>query len=272
MMAARPRARKNRDLPDNLYVNAKGYYYRHPLTKKNFGMGTDRAKAIAAAKKLNQRLLPNGNDLVARVLGGTTISELVARYRAEYLPDKRLSPRTADEVRIRLNRIERELGARAVEEWTLKELTDWLSQLTRAAYIKYRTQWIDLYRFACATGLADRNIAELTLAKDAPEKVRKRWTLEQYRATRAVAEPWLQVAMDVALTSLQRREDLVAIRKKESFVDGKLLVYQIKTGKRLAIDVGGTLAEAIARAKAMFPFCPFLLGRKPVRDRRGSKV
>lgn len=272
MMNPRPRSKKNRDLPDNLYVNAKGYYYRHPLTKKNHGMGADKARAIAAAKILNQRLVSTGVDLVAQVLGGITITGLIDRYRAEYLPDKKLSARSASEEDIRLRRIARELGTQTIEQLTLKSLTDWLGNLTRSAYIKYRGQWVDLYRFACAVGIADRNIAEVTLIKDPAEKRRKRWTLEQYRATRAAAEPWLQVAMDIALTSLQRREDLVMIRKKESFEDGRLLVRQIKTGKRLAIEIGGTLADSIAQARALHPFCPFLLGRKPERDIRKGKA
>src|SRR5690606_29001611 len=93
IMTPRPRSKKNRDLPDNLYVNAKGYYYRHPRTKVNHGMGSDRARAIAAAKILNQRLV-GVTDLVSKIIGAETISKVIERFRDEYLPEKQLAART----------------------------------------------------------------------------------------------------------------------------------------------------------------------------------
>lgn len=271
-MSPRPRKRGNRDLPSNLYLNGRGtYYYRHPVTKKDHGMGSDRQKAIAAATILNAKLQPAEN-LVAKVLGASTLTDVIGRFRSEYLEDKQLSDRSRSEADIRLNRIMRDLGDRAWDAVTLEVISGQLRPLTREAYRKYRGQWIDIYRFACSVGLADRNIADLTLSKPPAERKRKRWTLETYKAARAKAEPWLQDAMDLALTSLQRREDLVGIRKKEDFEGGRLLVRQHKTGARLAIEPVGTLVEVIKRARARHPFCPFLLGRKPLRDIRGSKV
>lgn len=270
-MAPRPRKPGNRDLPPNLYTTRVGYEYRHPVTKKRHGMGSDRRRAIDAAKILNAKLMP-GADLVARVVGGDTVASVVERFRQEFLPEKEYSERTLSEIEYRLKRYERELGTRDWQGFTLEELYSWLKPLTRAAYIKHRSQWIDIYRFACSVGLSDRNLAEMTLVKQPGERKRKRWTWEQYEATRAEAEPWLQIAMDFALTSLQRREDLVTTRKKDDFVDGRLLVKQRKTGKRLAITPGGTLKEVIERAKALHPFCPYLIGRKPKRDIRGSKT
>lgn len=267
-MNPRPRSKKNRDLPDNLYSNDRGYYYRHPVTKKNHGMGTDRARAIKAARALNQRLV-GGSDLVAKVLGGDTITKLIGRFREEYLPDKKLSARSLSETEYRLKRIERELGDKPFLQFDLAALSDWLRPLTRDAYIKHRGQWIDLYRFACAVGLAERNIAELTLAKPALARRRKRWTLEQYRATRAQAEPWLQAAMDLALTSLQRREDLIAMRF-DSIEDGRLLVRQEKTGARIAIKTEGSLKDAIQLAKARSIVCPFIVACRPSRMRESE--
>jgi len=267
-MNPRPRSKKNKDLPDNLYSNDRGYYYRHPTTKKNYGMGSDRARAIKAARTLNQRLV-GGGDLVARVLGGDTIRTLISRYSAEHLPDKHLSTRSLSEAEYRLNRIDRELGDLPFQQFELAALSDWLRPLTRDAYIKYRGQWIDLYRFACSVGLVERNIAEMTLSKPAPTRRRKRWTLEQYRATRAQAEPWLQAAMDLALTSLQRREDLIAMRF-DGIEEERLLVRQEKTGARIAIKIGGSLKDAIQLAKVRSIVCPFIIACRPSRMRESE--
>lgn len=268
-MTPRPRSKKNRDLPDNLYVNAKGYYYRHPRTKVNHGMGSDRAQAIAAAKILNQRLVGT-TDLVAKVLGAETITKIIQRFRDEYLSEKHLAARTLSETEYRLKRIERELGDRTIESFDLKALSDWLKPLTRETYIKFRALWIDIYKFACAVGSCDRNIAELTLAKAPGERKRKRWTLEQFKATRENAEPWLRVAMDLALITLQRREDLTQMRF-DHIDSNRLLVRQHKTGKRLAIKIGAELASIIAAAKVRDFVCPNIIARKPAKSRKGKK-
>ena len=274
-MTPRPRKRGNKDLPPNLYATSTGFEYRHPLTGKRHGVGSNRALAITRAKMLNERLMAQTDRTVDRIAGTAapaTVAAVLDRFRAEYLPERTYSKSTAAEIGYRLARIERELGETAWPAFTLEQLSDWLRPLSRAAYIKHRGQWVEIFRFACSVGLSERNLAELTLVKKPGERVRERWTLAQYQAARAIAEPWLQVAMDFALFSLQRREDLVTLRKREDFEAGRLLVRQGKTGKRLAIKPAGSLADVITRAKALHPFCPFVLGRKPERDIRKGKT
>ncbi|NQD37435.1 tyrosine-type recombinase/integrase [Permianibacter sp. IMCC34836] len=272
-MAPRPRKRGNRDMPPGLYATSSGFEYRHPVTKKRHGMGTDRAKAIAAANILNHRLKPSG-DLVSRVVGAESVATVVERYRAEYLTDKRQAERTAKEREYRLNRIIADLGELALESLTVRRLADFLQPLAREAYIKHRQELVEIFRFACAAGIADRNLAELTLPKGSKAKTRKRWTQEQYDATLAVAEPWLRNAMALAVITLQRREDLCAMR--HSHIEaGRLLVRQSKaenyeTPVNLAISIWPELQACIDVSKQLTPFCPFLIGRKPTRDRRGK--
>jgi integrase len=268
-MAARPRSRGNKDLPANLYTTRTGYEYRHPITKKRHGMGSDRRRAIEAAKILNLRFA-SSVDLVARVTGERTVADIISRFRQEYLADRDLAERTRSETEYRLRRYERELGSRSWASFDLAALTDWLRPLTRDAYIKHRGQWIDIYRFACSVGAAERNLAEMTLPKAPGERKRKRWTLEQFKAARALAEPWLRIAMDLAVLTLQRREDLVNMRF-EDIQDGRLLVRQNKTGKRLAIKLGGEASATLATARARTYVCPFIIARKPLRLRKGQK-
>lgn len=267
-MTPRPRKRGNKDLPKNLYSYRTGFVYKHPVTGVRHGMGTDKRQAITAANLLNQKLGAS-TDLVARVLGGQTVSEVIARFRAEYLPEKEYSSRTASEVEYRLKRYERELGASSWPGLTLASLSEWLKPLSREAYRKHRAQWIEIYKFACSVGLAEKNIAEMTLQKKPAERVRKRWTLEQFQAVRDQAEPWLQVAMDLALLTLQRREDLVNMRY-DHIEQGRLLVTQHKTGKRLAIKVGDSLDAVIKNARGLGLVCPYIIARRPIRDRRGK--
>ena len=273
-MAPRPRIRGNRDLPTNLYATSTGFEYRHPITKKRHGMGTDRARAIAAANILNHKLMP-GTDLVAAVIGGDTVASVVERYKAEYISEKTQAGRTAQEREYRLRRIETELGKLTWEALTLKRISDFLQPLARESYIKHRQELVELFRFACSVGIAERNLAELTLPKSSKEKTRKRWTHEQFTAVRALAEPWLQNAMDLALVTLQRREDLCAMRH-DHIENGRLLVKQSKAENydnpiNIAIRLWPELQAVIDRSREIAPFCPFLIGRKPRRDRRGQK-
>jgi integrase len=268
-MSPRPRKKGNRDLPTNLYYNGKSYYYRHPRTKKDHGMGTDRTKAAHAANILNCKLVGSGN-LVAKVLGGDTIATLIARFRKEYLADKKLAPSTLSETEYRLKRYERELGDQEFASFDLAALSKWLQPLTREAYIKHRSQWVDIFRFACAVGLSERNLAELTLQKPPSERKRKRWTLEQLKAAREQAEPWLRVAMDLALITLARREDLSNMRF-DNIEDGRLKYRQHKTGKRMAIKIGINLAKVIKQASNRNIVCPYIVAREPERLRKGKK-
>ena len=57
-MVPRPRNTANKNLPQNLYFDARRstYRYRRPTDGKWFQFGTDRIKAIDAAKQLNLEL------------------------------------------------------------------------------------------------------------------------------------------------------------------------------------------------------------------------
>lgn len=212
-MAPRRRTYKNRDLPDNLYPTSHGYEYKHPITGKRHGVGSDRALAIRRAKILNQELMPS-DTLVTKILGRATVSQVLVRFRQEYLDEKKYAERTRSETEYRLARYDREFGEDAWESITLKRLSDWLAKLTRAAYIKHRSQWCDIFRFTCAVGLSERNIAELTLRKEPLERKRKRWSDETYQATYNAAEPWLQLAMRLSTANSNACSSLSAICSK----------------------------------------------------------
>lgn len=269
-MTPRRRSKKNRDLPDNLYTATGGFIYIHPVTKKKHGAGADRAEAIKAAHALN-RILVKPDLIVNRILGQTSLKAVFKRFRDEFLTDQDHAKSYDNQVEEKLRRIEREFGDISWDSIDLKTLSDWMAKLTRDSYIKYRTLWSQAFNFACSVGLSGANIAELTIVKKPPKKVRKRWSMETYQAVYALAEPWLQVAMDFAITSLQRRIDLARVHKKRDIVDGRILVMQVKTKKRIAIRIGGSLEQVIARAKQLHPFCPFVVGHRPQRERASPK-
>jgi integrase len=277
-MAARRRSGKNQDLEPNLHEHGGYYKYRNPQTGKYHGMGSDRKKAIAAARKLNAMLMPT-NDLVSRVVSDNAhlFGEILTRYRQEYLPTKKLKPKTLEETIYRLNRLERDLKDKPVQEMSVKFVADYLDQgFKNNAYIKFRGLLSEVFKFGITKGLTDDNPIQNTLAKAAEEKARRPLSMEWYTAIYAQAPEWLQVAMDFALISLQRRGDICAAKFED--IEGQhLKLIQRKTEKHghrahLKIAIGSSLDAVIRRSRLSGIASPFIIHRRPQRIRRSKSM
>jgi integrase len=273
-MAPRKRSNLNKDLPDNLYPNGNSYQYKHPKTGKRFSMGSDKATAITAAKKLNA-MFASKTDLVRKVLGenSKTWGQLAKRYIAERQESEGKKASTVREENYRLQHIINDLGHVALEDTTQRLLSDWLSNTYSGnPYTKHRGTLIKLMSFGIAKGMfADgtTNLAETTLPEREAPKIRKVLTIEQYNAIHEHAEPWLKVAMDFSLITLQRLSDVVMTRYSDVYSD-ELRIIQSKTekyGERayLKIKIGGDLAAVIAQSRQVMPVCPFIIHRAPER-------
>ncbi|SEG22044.1 phage integrase Arm DNA-binding domain-containing protein [Marinobacterium lutimaris] len=275
-MAARKRSRQKRDLEANLYETGGYYRYKHPQTGKFHGMGKDKSAANAAARKLNAMLL-KPNDHVSRVMATDAVlfSVLVTRYRNEYLPTKKLKQTTMDETGYRLNRLNKDLGHLQVCDMSIRQLAEYLDDsFKNNAYTKHRGLLSDIFKFGITKGLAESNLAEETLAKAADEKERlplsKKWFDQIY----ANADEWLQVAMDFALISLQRRSDVCAARF-EDIEGGYLKLVQQKTEKfgvraHLRIEIGPSLEKVFKRSRASGIASPYIIHRRPKRIRESK--
>lgn len=274
-MAPRKRSTSSAGLPDNLYSNGDYYRYKHPQTGKFHGMGDNKADAILAAKKLNAILLSK-TDLVRAVLGeeDNNWTYLVARYITERQADEGKKASTVREENYRLNHIAEGLGKTLLSETTQRLISDYLNKnYTGNSYTKHRGTLIKLMSFGIATGMFPdgyKNLAEATLPARTTDKVRRVLTMDDYKAIHEEAEPWLKVAMDFSLITLQRRSDSI-MAKYSDIKDGELYIIQAKTEKHgerafLRIKIGVDLAEVIAKSRAIGPVCPFIIHRKPDRD------
>lgn len=116
---------------------------------------------------------------------------------------------------------------------------------------RYRSLLSQVFRHAVARGLRADNPVGATIARK-HGVLRHRLDKPASDAIREAGEPWLKRAMDLALWSLQRREDIVSMRF-EHWADGVLSVRQHKveghgTGL-LWITAGHQLAVSTARAR-----------------------
>jgi integrase len=89
--------------------------------------------------------------------------------------------------------------------------------------------------------------------------------IEQVEALKAVAGERLCVAIDLAVSTGQRRGDLLALRR-EQLTDQGIVFKQSKTGAGVLIEWSPDLRAIVERAKRLAPQIP---GDSLLRTRRG---
>lgn len=89
---------------------------------------------------------------------------------------------------------------------------------------------------------------------------------DEYQAVWNAADQVTRDAMDLALLTGQRPGDVLKMTRSDVF-DGALHVRQNKTGKRLAIELTGDLAEVVARILTRKTISPHL-----VADEQGQRL
>jgi len=248
-MAPRPRKTGSKDLPPNLYRktdrrNGVTYYtYRDPVTNRMFGLGKDKAQAIAETIAANASITA-GPTLVDRMVPAPALavsrpfSEWVVEYRMA-LEKRDLAASTKRNVGMRLNRLVEEFGTRDIRSIATMDVAKYLkglaaegkAQMSRAM----RSLLRDLFMEAIAEGWVDSNPVDVTRAAKVVVR-RERLTLEHWKAIHAeVKQPWLARAMELAILTGQRRDDIASMLFRDE-VDGYLQVVQSKTGARLRLS------------------------------------
>ncbi|PYC06323.1 recombinase XerD [Pseudomonas koreensis] len=280
-MAARPRTLKNRKLPPNLYPNGKYFRYRNPITGLMTSINRPLEEAIKLAHAANLKvaaLVVDDGALLTLLTGDRlpTVSNLLQRFNDEWLVDKDYAARTLEEIKFKLERYRQDLGDRLIGQMDVLAMAEYLDQFSNNAYTKHRGLWVQIFAFAVAKGLAERNCAELTLVKKEAEKKRQRHTLEGLQTIigAATTPPWLKRAIRLALASLQRREDIVTWLKSAVDMDKNTLT--VSPGKtqgydnpvHLKITMGAALREVVGECLRSPLVSPYLIHYKPKARRR----
>lgn len=282
---SRARNKSNKDLPANLYRNTgQSWRYRHPVTGKFHAMGTDKAKAVQAARKLNTLLLED-DDLISKVAG--TVASF-KEFCEQYLAEKRrkdgrpISDITRNTYQIHLNRIYKHWADRTIDSITLKMVNDYLDGLTASNSKSARSLLCNIFDVAVSKGLCPDNPARITLTRYV-KKQRKRHTLEGLNIIRAHAPLWLQNAIDLAMLTTQRRTDIVSLRWSDIY-DGYIHVAQQKTtddplddfeimegAGYVRIKIDEELRKVLDRCKSDGVLSPFVIHQVPRRKTKNDK-
>jgi integrase len=243
------RKRIKEGLPNNLYESKNYYNYKHPITKRWFYIGSDRETAIKEAEQINWSLMPK-SELVKKVLDSEqskNFSEFIDYFITDILPAKNLAKKTVQDYTQKIPHIKEHLGNKSIEKIDTKDISEFLKKYPPTQSNYYRAVLSVIFKHAIDEGFTDKNPAASTLKKTTT-KQRERLTLENYHAIHAHAPNWLKNAMDLALITAQRREDIANL-KWTDIHDGFLWIQQHKTKNRIKINLSEDIKALLIKCK-----------------------
>mgnify|MGYP000942945894 CR=1 FL=1 len=282
---ARPR-KHNVSIPGlSCYLDSrtkKVYWrYKHPVTGKFHGLGTDESVAIEIAVEANSRLaeqkmrhlIQTKNEINKRLGGAATISEFLVRYKKlqeERLERGEIKLNTYKQKGSPLKVLEEFYGQRKMDEITVKDVVSILDDYKERGHNRmgqiFRKVAIDVFTEAQQVGEVPAGFNPALASKKPHVKItRQRLTLEEWVLIFNAAEKdnyFLQRGMQLAILTGQRLSDICNM-KFSDIMEGCLCIEQSKTGFKLAIPLelrcnalGISLGEVISscRDKVLSPY------------------
>lgn len=237
----RKRGGRFADRPKNVQLSTKSgtTYFQYVFPDgRRASLGADRADAFDRADALNGHFAAQrvGIDLLIAprpalaTARNPKLSTLIQDFEKHVLKGKRLADRTREELRYKLELYRRMWPDSTVHDFDTLKIASFLNTLTTAAYIKHRKLLADLFQFAGHQGYIQVNPVAVTIVKREDQKVRQHHTEEGFQKIRDAAPDWLVQAMDLAVYTLQRADDLVRLTRSAVDLDGNTLtVLQRKT-------------------------------------------
>jgi integrase len=253
------RRTRDRHLPQRVYLDHGTYWFR-PKHGKAVNLGRDLSDALAR---------------YAAIIGtqwtGRTLGDVIDRYRLEVLPLKR-SARTRKDEGKALDRLRAVFGHRLPDHITAQACYRYMD--TRRSSEGKPVPVAARHEVALLGHVFARAIRWGTASTNAvrgmdfgPRSARRAQVpLEQVEALRVLAGERLAVAIDLAVSTGQRRGDLLAL-KREQLTDAGIVFRQSKTGAGVLIEWSDDLRAIVDRAKRLAPQIP---GEYLIRTRWGT--
>lgn len=254
-------------MPPNLYRktdarNGVTYYtYRDPVSGRTFGLGRDKEAAIREAVAANMAMMapPTLGERIAApsATPARPFSKWIGEYTTLY-GERGLAAVSVRNAGMRLKRLNAEFGKQDIRDISTMDIAKYLGDMAKDGKGQMarsmRSLLRDVFMEAMAAGWTDKNPVEVTKAARVTIK-RQRLTLEMWRLIHAEAkQPWLKRAMELAVLTGQRREDIAAMLFKDEH-DGHLHVIQSKTGARLRISTALRLEALDLELAAIIKQC-----------------
>ncbi|MFV9065703.1 phage integrase Arm DNA-binding domain-containing protein [Serratia fonticola] len=303
-MAARPRKRENRHLPDQLYYDLSSKVYRFTLvTGKRKSLGSDRAVAIAIAREYNIRMRPESAisiDSLIRDSGGIQgealpFAEHLDRIMARAIKDEQPSDSTREDWCNDAIRVKEFFSSIPACDIELEHVNAYIKEYHAEASANVQNRKVSflkkLFSYAVDESLMLDNPATRKKMRRIDEKKRQRLSIGTFMAIRRAAAPWLRTAMDLALQTTHARLEVSRIRysikepkngicgcvwleQPENGIYGTLYIHRQKVQKKeashVAIPIGTELKRIIDGSRDSVA-SPYVVHRIPQRSVKHSK-
>jgi hypothetical protein len=279
---ARPKI--NEDFPTYMTTDGDrgGYIVRNPISgkKRRFVKEAEaqaRSSAIDVAEWVEKERQAQLCDA-----GQPTIKGVIQAWREDRLRFMPWSKGTAKNYACQMNKIDRDIGHRFIARTDCKFLTAWIQEFAERpdTFNGWRDTFVLLWEYAASKDLIRGDNQALKILKrstglilEANRKERIGLTIEGFKAVRAHAEPWLRLAMDAALLTLLRRNEIISMMHRH-FRNGYLFVICKKTKTqsdasfikiKLTPELEGLRARALALDKIE---SEYLIHREPERSHK----
>ena len=201
-----------------------------------------------------------------------TLSAVIDEFESSWLRDQEYSASSLRERQLKLRQYSGQWQHRGIQSFKPVDIASFLKTKSKEAGRQHRILLEKLFGYGVGMGYLESNPVEHLLKIRAPKRKRKRHTWEGYQFIHRSAPPWLQIAMDAALYSLQRRGDLLNIRIRDdiNLADGTIKIRQKKSDHYnnpiyLLIKMGAELSDVVRASMELPPACPYLIHHHPVR-------
>lgn len=303
-MAARPRKREYRLLPDYLVFDKdRGVYKFTLITGKKKNIGTDRAVAIAIAREYNIRMRPENApsvELLIRDSGGVAgeakpFADHVDHIMTRAIENERPSQNTLDDWNNDALRVKEFFNNIPACDIELEHVNAYINNYHADASANVQNRKVSflkkLFSYAVDESLMFDNPATRKKKRRTEGKKRQRLSLENFLAIRRAAEPWLRTAMDLAIQTTHARLEVSRIRysirepkngvcgclwfpESDQGIYGTLYIHRQKVEKKeashVAIPIGKELKRIIDESRDSVA-SPFVVHRLPKRNNKRSQ-
>jgi integrase len=243
----RPRTR-DKHLPQRVYLDHGTHWFR-PKNGKPVNLGRDLGDALAKYAAI-----------IGAQWSGRTLGDVIDRYRVEVLPKKRSAQTRGDQGKA-LDRLKRWCGHMLPANVTAQLCYSYMDQRRskdgKPVPVAARHEISLLghvFTKAIRWGVAATNPVR---GLDYGERAGKRAqvTMEQVNAVRTKASDRIRVAIDLAVSTGQRRGDLLSLKRDQLTNEG-IVFRQSKTGVGVLIQWSDELRAIVDRARALAPQVP----------------
>lgn len=224
-----------RDLPERMYCK-HGAYYFVDLKNKWHNLGRDWHDAIYKYADINSAERPC-----------VTLGKIMDDYQTKVIPTKAVKTQRDNLRALGLLRVV--FGHMQPDDVEPKDVYGYMAKRPPVAGNREKALLSHVFTFAIRQGLTNDNPCRLVVRNT--ERPRDRYVTDgEYSAVHKIMPAQIQCAMEIALLTGLRENEILRLKRADELEDG-LLVKPSKRGKPLLFELTPELKDAIKHARSL---------------------